>query len=218
MVRTPACHAGGRGFESRRSRKVPAKRDLLDGRRGDGPSASRHPALIPHRKVAGQRRLEPQIPARQMTGQVAGRPFPDERWKRPDFQRFTDARRTARVLSRAVARHTARECALDVPAGGGAVRGWLGFYLVGALRRVRCAARFDIRFGDRCRRLGAPGAVVSSARGSTPIRSRVLGRGRGVAQPARATVRLGAGGRPSPGTTSSSGRGERRRRVRGRRG
>ncbi len=31
------------------------------------------------------------------------------------------------------------------------------------------AAGFDIRLGDRYRRLGAPGAVVSSARGSTPL-------------------------------------------------
>jgi hypothetical protein len=43
----PACHAGGRGFQSRRSRKSPANQNMCFTYR---PPASFHPALIPHRK------------------------------------------------------------------------------------------------------------------------------------------------------------------------
>jgi hypothetical protein len=67
------CWAGGRGFESRRSRKFSANRHLLlptQTQTTAGFLSSRaHPA--PER--AGQSRLQPLIPARRMTGQLAGR-------------------------------------------------------------------------------------------------------------------------------------------------
>jgi hypothetical protein len=69
----PSCHAGGRGFESRRSRKRPANRLVLlrvKTQETAGCSSSRaHPAP----GIAGQSRLHPLIPARGMTSQLAGR-------------------------------------------------------------------------------------------------------------------------------------------------
>jgi hypothetical protein len=50
--------------------------------------------------VAGQRRLEPQIPAGQMTGQGAGRPSRTRDGNAPISSGFVDTRRTARVPSR----------------------------------------------------------------------------------------------------------------------
>jgi hypothetical protein len=70
----PACHAGGRGFESRRSRKVPANRHLFLSPLAQTSvgffSCRAHPAP----EIAGQSRLQPPIPARWTTGHIAGRP------------------------------------------------------------------------------------------------------------------------------------------------
>src|ERR687888_2494129 len=49
VVPDSACHAGGRGFESRRSRKRPANQHLLSLGGRERPPACFHPALIPHR-------------------------------------------------------------------------------------------------------------------------------------------------------------------------
>ncbi len=100
----PACHAGGRGFESRRSRKVAANRFLwLSGQvqatAGFVPSRT-HPA----RKIAGQSRLEPGIPAGRTSGHIAGRP-PRATSIQPAFAAFLRVGdglpRPSRVASRA---------------------------------------------------------------------------------------------------------------------
>ena len=153
----PACHAGGRGFESRRSRKVPANRNVSSLVRTcttAGFSSSRaHPAP----EVAGQRRLEPQIPAGQMTGQVAGRPSRVRDGNALISSGFVDARRTARVPSRSGrAPHGASARLTAVPPGRSAVKVWLGFsHVRSAPSGCSSAAGFDIRLGDRYRRLGA---------------------------------------------------------------
>ncbi len=67
-----ACHAGGRGFESRRSRLVPAIGILCCLARRKRPPASSHPAYIPHLNP----RREPAVP---------GDPRSPDAWrKRPE--------------------------------------------------------------------------------------------------------------------------------------
>jgi hypothetical protein len=68
---SPACHAGGRGFESRRSRKVPANPVLLS-KKAQTTAGFFGPAHIPHRKIHADSRPEPVIPAPCRAGQIAG--------------------------------------------------------------------------------------------------------------------------------------------------
>ena len=74
ISRTPACHAGGRGFESRRSRKLPANRHALLPAWAQSTAGLFSSRGDPAPEIAGSTRLEPRIPAAKTTGPTAGRP------------------------------------------------------------------------------------------------------------------------------------------------
>jgi hypothetical protein len=74
VVPDSACHAGGRGFESRRSRKVPANRHFPVARLGATTAGFVSSRARPAPEIAAQSRLKPVIPAGKTTGHIAGRP------------------------------------------------------------------------------------------------------------------------------------------------
>jgi hypothetical protein len=99
VVPDSACHAGGRGFESRRSRKSPCKSAPSSRRR---PPASLHPAQIPHENrpgIAARSRAGRKSPQQRRPADIAGGRS-EGRLKSGGLQRFASIQATAQRTSR----------------------------------------------------------------------------------------------------------------------
>ena len=68
----PACHAGGRGFESRRSRKSPANRHVLLSASGANDRRSLSIPRTSRTAIAARSRPKPRIPAREFPVRMTG--------------------------------------------------------------------------------------------------------------------------------------------------